>query len=198
MADGEERREKAWRLTKKSYSVKVRMTAPIYDAMLRVLETGAYLNLPEYVIDLIRQNLKERGLELEAMKVSGEGEEDEDTKMRPSIESAVVSTRVPIPVMDAIEEVLDSGFYYKTSDYLREIIKRDLDSRGIGLKSEETETGFIQARVPIPMRKAIEEVLESGFYFEVSDYLRHIIKKDLEERGLLPEPKVKAEPEEED
>jgi len=44
--------------------------------------------------------------------------------------------------------------------------------------------------------KAIDQLLESGFYFEVSDYLRHIIKKDLEERGLLPEPKVKAEPEE--
>lgn len=196
MDDWDEKGEKTWQLTKKSYSVKLRLMAPIYDAMLRVLETGAYLNFSEYVIDLIRQNLKERGLEVEAIKASGEEEEDEDAKMRPSIESAVVSTRVPIPIMDAIEEVLDSGFYYKTSDYLRDIIKKDLDSRGIGLKPEETGTGFVQARVPIPMRKAIDQLLESGFYFEVSDYLRHIIKKDLEERGLLPEPKVKAEPEE--
>ena len=46
-------------------------------------------------------------------------------------DSSVVSTRVTASMMNAIEQVLESGLYLRTSDYLRDIIRKDLKSRGI-------------------------------------------------------------------
>jgi len=51
-------------------------------------------------------------------------------KTKPN-ESLVVSTRVTIPIYEGISQVLDTGLYLKVSDYLRDIIKKDLESRDI-------------------------------------------------------------------
>ncbi len=56
---------------KKSYPVHAVVTAPIYDAMLRTLESGAHLNLSEYVGDLIEKDIEERGIELEPVEAFG-------------------------------------------------------------------------------------------------------------------------------
>lgn len=53
-------------------------------------------------------------------------------KTKPN-ESLVVSTRVTIPIYEGINQVLDTGLYLKVSDYLRDIIKKDLESRDIKL-----------------------------------------------------------------
>jgi len=139
MADGEEKREKTWRLTKKSYSVNVRLTAPIYDAMLRILETGAYLNLSEYVNDLFQQYFKEMGVELETLKVSAEDEEEEAPGEQPLQETAIVNARLTIPMKNAIDQVLDSGLYFNISHYLRDVVRKDLEARGISLEKGEAE-----------------------------------------------------------
>ena len=136
MADGEEKREKTWRLTKKSYSVNVRLMAPIYDAMLRILETGAYLNLSEYVNDLFQQYFKEMGVELETLKVSAEDEEEEAPSEQPLQETAIVNARLSIPMKNAIDQVLDSGLYFNISHYLRDVVRKDLEARGISLESK--------------------------------------------------------------
>lgn len=44
----------------------------------------------------------------------------------------------------------------------------------------------ISARISKQMMAAVEQVVEQEFYFGVSDYLRDIIKKDLESRGKFP------------
>ena len=46
------------------------------------------------------------------------------------------------------------------------------------------ETYPISTRVPISMLKAIDSVIESGKYLRISDYLRDLVRKDLEERDI--------------
>ena len=135
MADGEEKREKTWQLTKKVYPVNVRVTAPIYDAMLSFLETGAYLNLSEYINDVFQQYFKERGIELEVVKVSNEDGEEEVPIEEPLQDTAIVNARLPISMKTAVDHVLDSGIYFNISHYLRDVIRKDLEARGISLES---------------------------------------------------------------
>lgn len=52
-------------------------------------------------------------------------------------DSKVVSTRVTIPVYEAINKVIETGLYFRTSDYLRDIITKDLKSRGIEIGKKE-------------------------------------------------------------
>ncbi|GAH64375.1 unnamed protein product, partial [marine sediment metagenome] len=46
------------------------------------------------------------------------------------------------------------------------------------------DTAVVNARLPIQTKKAIYQVLDSGLYFNISHYLRDIIRKDLEARGI--------------
>jgi len=59
---------------------------------------------------------------------------EEEQAKRPvhiPLDTFVVSARVTASMLEAIEEVLDSGLYLRLSDYLRDVIRKDLQSRGI-------------------------------------------------------------------
>jgi len=189
--------ERNWSLTKRSYSVHVEVTAPIYDAMLRILESGVNLNLSEYVGALIEKDIEVRGIELEAMEAfGGEGREEVSPGI---VETSVVSTRVPVVVMGMINGVLDSGFYLKVSDYLRDVIKKDLESRGVEPRLVETgeeepdrnwrpsATVRISTRVPMPMMDDIDRILVRGLYLRVDDYMIDLIRRDLQSRVITLE-----------
>ena len=133
MVEEGEKRERTWQLTKKVYQVNVRVTAPIYDALLRILEMGAYLNLSEYINDVFQQYFKERGIELEAVKMSDEDGEEEAPSEQPLQETDIVNARLPIPMKNAVDQVLGSGLYFSISHYLRDVVRKDLEARGISL-----------------------------------------------------------------
>ena len=190
--------ERTWRLTKRAYSVHAEVTAPLYDAMLRIIESSAHLNLSEYMGSLIEKDVEERGIELAPMEAfSGEGIEDVIRSPK-VVETGVVSTRVPMLVMEMINGLLDSGLYLRVSDYLRDVVKKDLESRGIeprlieaGAEEEEpakmwrpSETAKVSTEVPMAMMEDIDRLLASGFYLRVSDYLIDLIRKDLQSRGI--------------
>jgi len=193
MVEGSER---TWQLTKRAYSVHTEVVAPIYDAMLRILETGVHLNLSEYMGALIERDIEERGIELAPLEDFG-GEGIKDVIRSPKvIDTGIVSTRVPMLVMEMITGVLDSGLYLRFSDYLRDIIRKDLESRGIEPRIVETDeekpekkwrpsaTAKVSTEVPMPMMDDIDGLLASGFYLRVSDYLIDLIRKDLQSRGI--------------
>lgn len=125
---------KAWQLIKKVYTINVRMPAPIYDAVLRIIETGAYLNPSEYINDLLKQNFKERGIELDVIKVSTDDEEEEQHREEPPQLTAIVNARLPIQMKNAVDQVLDSGVYFNVSHYLRDVVRKDLESREMSLE----------------------------------------------------------------
>jgi len=195
----EEGFERTWRLTKRAYSVHAEVTAPLYDAMLRILESGAHLNLSEYMGTLIEKDIEARGMELAPMEAFG-GEGIGDVIRSPMIvETGVISTRVPVLMVEMIARLLDSGLYLSVSDYIRYVVKKDLESRGIEPKlikadAEEeekpaktwrpSETATASTQVPMAMMEDIDQLLASGFYLRVSDYLLDLIRKDIEERGL--------------
>jgi len=54
-----------------------------------------------------------------------------------SVETATVSARVPKAVLDEIEKIVKEGHYMDVGDYLREVIRRDLEAR----HGEKTSTG---------------------------------------------------------
>jgi len=188
-------KERTWRLTKRAYSVHAEVVAPIYDAMLRILESGAYLNLSEYMGTLIEKDVEKRGIELEPIEAFGEEGMEDVIRSPKSFEAGVVSTRVPMLVMEMINGLLDSGFYLRVSEYLRDVIRKDLESRGIEprlVKAEEepakiwrpSATAKISTEVPMRMMDDIDGLLASGLYLRVSDYLIDLIRKDLETRDI--------------
>jgi len=186
--------ERTWRLTKSSYYVQAEVTAPIYDAVLRILESRAQLNLSEYLGSLIVKDVEERGIELAPLEAFG-GEGIRETIRGPKSFDMGVSARVPIPMKKMINDLLDSGLYLKVSDYLRDVIKKDLETRDIKPRpieagEEETPakmwrpsaTATVSTQVPMPMMEDIDRLLASGLYLRVSDYLIDLIRKDLEDR----------------
>lgn len=192
MAEGSER---TWSLTKRSYPVHAEVTAPLYDAMLRILESGVNLNLSEYMVSLIEKDVEGRGIELEPMEAFGGEGRDEIILSPKNLETSVVSTRVPVLMLEMINRRLDSGFYLKVSDYLRDVIKKDLEARGIEPRiieadaEEEPDKSFrpsdtvrVSTNVPMPMMDDIDQILASGLYLRVSDYLIDLIRKDLQSR----------------
>ena len=58
-------------------------------------------------------------------------------RRRISVETATVSTRVPKAVLEEIERVVKDGHYMDVGDYLREVIRRDLEAR----HGEKTPSG---------------------------------------------------------
>ena len=195
----EEGFERTWRLTKRSYHIHAVLNAPIYDAILRIQEHGTHLNLSEYVVDLIEKDIEARGIKLAPMEAFG-GEGGEDVIRSPkTFDSGIVSARVTMPMMEMIHGVLDSGLYLRVSDYLRDVVKKDLESRGIepriieaGAEEEEkpvkvwkpSETTTVSTQVPMPMMEDIDRLLASGLYLRVSDYLIDLIRKDLQWRVI--------------
>ena len=192
--------ERTWRLTKRSYPVHSEVTAPVYDAMLRIVKSGAYLNLSKYVGDLIEKDVEERGIELESMEVLIGEEKGGAVRPRITVDTRIVNTRVSLPMVKGVNMVLGSGFYLSVSDYFRDVIKKDLESRGFEptpIKDVEerefskmwrpSEVETVSTQVPMPMMERIDLLLGSGVYFRVSDYLIDLIKNDLESRGLGPD-----------
>jgi len=61
-----------------------------------------------------------------------QGSEDEHKKefRRKPPETYPLSVRVTLPMLMAIDEVIDSGKYLRVSDYLRDLVRKDLESRG--------------------------------------------------------------------
>jgi len=193
--------ERTWQLTKRSYSVHAEVPAPLYDAMLKIQESGVHRNLSEYMRAIIEKDVEENGIELEPMEAFG-GEGIEDVIVSPvTFETAIVSTRVPLLLMEMINGLLNSGFYINVSDYLRYVVKKDLESRDIEprpikadaeeeKKSAKTwrpsETAKVSTKVPMRMMDDIDRLLASGYYLRVSDYLIDLIRKDLEARDLSP------------
>ncbi len=121
--------EKRWQLTKKVYRINVRITAPLYDAMLRTMESGFYYNVSEFLIDVLRKYFTEKSIEINA-KI---GSEDDKTLKLPQ-DSAIINARIPVPMRSAVDHVLDSGVYLNISHYMREVVRKDLESRGFHFK----------------------------------------------------------------
>jgi len=55
------------------------------------------------------------------------------------------------------------------------------------IKSKKDETIPVATRITEPMQKAIQKVLVANAHINVSDYLRDLIRRDLEQRGFLNE-----------
>ena len=64
------------------------------------------------------------------------------------------------------------------------IVLSDMDGRR---RRQRWETKVISGRISPSMYEAVIKVVESGSYVDVTDYLRDLIRKDLEARGLSPE-----------
>ena len=62
-------------------------------------------------------------------------------KKKVSVENFPVSTRVPKAVYGEIEKIIEEGNYLDISDYLRDVIRKDLESRRTeeGGKSRENK-----------------------------------------------------------
>lgn len=187
--------ERTWQLTKRAYFIHAEVPAPLYDALLRILESDVHLNLSEYMRTLIEKDIEEKGIELAPPEAFG-GEGREDVIVSPvTFKTGVVSTRVPIIMMEMINGLLESGLYLRVSDYLRYVIKKDLESRGIEPRLIEagekkpaktwrpSETTKVSTQIPMQMMDDIDRLLTSGYYLRVSDYIIDLIRKDLESRA---------------
>ena len=189
--------ERTWQLTKRSYTVHAEVVAPIYDAMLRILQSGVPRNLSEYMGDLIEKDIEARGIELSPLEAFG-GEGREDVIRSPvAFKAGVISARIPMIMMQMINRLLNSGLYLRASDYVRYAIKKDLESRDIEpmpLKASAedkdkparmwspSETTTVSTQVPMAMMEDIDRLLASGFYLRVTDYLIDLIRTDLQSR----------------
>jgi uncharacterized alkaline shock family protein YloU len=61
----------------------------------------------------------------------------------------------------------------------------------VNMQKETIETIPVSTRITLPMRRAINGVLQINAHINVADYLRDLIRKDLESRGVKVE---EAEP----
>lgn len=52
---------------------------------------------------------------------------------------------------------------------------------------KEVETITVATRITKPMLEAIQRILASNAHLNIADYLRDVIRRDLEERGTLVE-----------
>lgn len=124
-------KEKTWQLTRKVYRFNVRVTAPIYDAVLSFLDLGVYLNISEFINDLFQQHFKEKGIDLRALPVNNEDKEGKASINDVIVDTVIVNARLPVPMKNAVNQVLDSGVYFNISHYIRDTIKKDLEARDI-------------------------------------------------------------------
>ncbi|MBU1173371.1 MAG: ribbon-helix-helix domain-containing protein [Proteobacteria bacterium] len=62
----------------------------------------------------------------------GQNEEKPRKKFRRTAQDTYpISTRVTNEMMDAIDKILETGNYLRVSDYLRDLIRKDLESRNV-------------------------------------------------------------------
>lgn len=54
-------------------------------------------------------------------------------------------------------------------------------------RKNESQTIPIATRITRPMQKAIQKVLATNAHINTADYVRDLIRKDLEKRGFLDE-----------
>jgi len=65
------------------------------------------------------------------------GEGIEDVIRTPKvIETGLVSTKVPMQMMEDIDRLLASGYYLRVFDYLIDLIRKDMQSRGEGFLND--------------------------------------------------------------
>lgn len=65
--------------------------------------------------------------------MSDDKKRNKNKKDNPPI-TPVISARITPYMFGAIEEIVDAGFYLRVSDYLRDLIRKDLQSRGIKIE----------------------------------------------------------------
>ena len=67
--------------------------------------------------------------------MNGEIETDaKSSRRKPHQDTYPISTRVPMSMLKAIDLVIESGKYLRISDYLRDLVRKDLEERGIEIK----------------------------------------------------------------
>jgi len=177
---------------KKTRSIRVRLKTPIYNAMMKIIDSGAYLNPSKYVEDLVLRDLEKLGLE----PVEDHQETDTGDQDKSGDKSGVISIRLPKPVLSLIEKLTHRGYFLKPSDYVRYTIMRDLEARGLlqellKIEAEEkpktprrpSEAIIVSTLVPAAIMDEIDKLIKSGLYLRASDYLMDLIIKDLERRG---------------
>jgi len=81
--------------------------------------------------------------------------------------------------------ILYANVYF--GDYMDEEVETNIKRPR---RKSPHETYPISTRVPMSMLRAIDDVIESGKYLRISDYLRDLVRKDLEERGISLEKKA--------
>ena len=57
-------------------------------------------------------------------------------KRRQRWDTKMISGRISPPMYDAVIKVVESGVYVNVTDYLRDIVRKDLEARGIELEGE--------------------------------------------------------------
>ena len=50
-------------------------------------------------------------------------------KRRIKVESVSVAARVPKTILEEIEKIVKEGYYMDVNDYLREVVRKDLQAR---------------------------------------------------------------------
>ncbi len=108
--------------------VSARVTMPMLEMIYGLLDAGLYLRVSDYLRYAIMKDLESRDIEPRPIKAGAEEEEKPAKTWRPS-ETATVSTKVPMPMMEDIDRLLASGFYLRVSDYLIDLIRKDLQAR---------------------------------------------------------------------
>jgi len=57
-------------------------------------------------------------------------------------------------------------------------------------KRKRWETKVISGRVSPQMYQAVLDIVNTGSYVDVTDYLRYLIRKDLDARGIVLEKEI--------
>ena len=59
--------------------------------------------------------------------------DEKKTRKRQRWETKVLSGRISVPMMEAVLDVVHEGSYANVTDYLRDIVRKDLEVRGVKL-----------------------------------------------------------------
>jgi Arc/MetJ-type ribon-helix-helix transcriptional regulator len=60
-------------------------------------------------------------------------------------------------------------------------------------KEKQIETVPVSTRITRPMHKAVLKLLETNAHLNMADYVRDLIRKDLDTKGVLPREAEKHE-----
>ena len=174
---------------RKYYGFHVRLKAPVYNAVMKIVDSGAYMSPSKYVEDLVLRDLERLGMKPIKDYKSMEAEE----VVKSVDKSGVVSIRMPKAVLGIIEALTRRSYFLTPSDYVRYAVMRDLEARGFiqGLVKGEVEAGPSESRrpseaimvstlVPAAIIDEMDKLIESGLYLRVSDYLMDLIIRDLD------------------